>query len=74
MTEDVCLVCFSMRLADRKERFLHARKGGRAGGIISSELDFQEPKQFLSRQKREMKIDKAAIEAGAQCRKIVMDG
>lgn len=31
VTEDVCLVCFSMRLADRKERFLHAQKGGRAG-------------------------------------------
>lgn len=53
MTEDVHLICFSIRLADRKERFLHAQKGGRAGGINSSELDFQEPKQFLSRQKRQ---------------------
>lgn len=40
-----------------------------------SELDFQEPKQFVSRHKETgMKIDHAAIEAGAQCRKIVMDG
>lgn len=53
-TEDVCLVCFSMRLADRKERFLHAKKeGGQGIGINLSELDFQEPKQFLSRQKRQ---------------------
>lgn len=68
------MVCFSMRFADRKERFLHAQKGGREGNR-NSELDFQEPKQFVSRHKKTgMKIDNAAIEAGAQCRKIVMDG
>lgn len=69
------MVCFSMRFADRKERFLHTQKVGREGNRNKFELDFQEPKQFLSRHKETgMKIDNAAIEAEAQCRKIVMDG
>lgn len=51
------------------------RNVGKGIGVNLSELDFQEPKQFLSRHKETgMKIDHAAIEAGARCRKIVMDG
>lgn len=54
---------------------MHRKEEGKGIGINLSELDFQEPKQFLSRHEEAgMKIDNAAIEAGAQCRKIVMDG
>lgn len=54
---------------------MHRKEKGKGMGINLSELDFQEPKQFLSRHEEAgMKIDNTAIEAGAQCRKIVMDG
>lgn len=62
-------------LIERKDFYMHRKEEGKGIGINLSELDFQEPKQFLSRHKKTgMKIDNAAIEAGAQCRKIVMDG
>lgn len=65
-----------MRLADRKERFPHAQKGGRAGNRNKFErVRFSRTKAISVQAKEtEMKIDNAAIEAGAQCRKIVMDG
>lgn len=58
-----------------KDFYMLRKEEGKGIEINLSELDFQEPKQFLSRHKETgMKIDNAAIEAEAQCRKIVMDG